>query len=110
MEFFERALQLLPQAASSPLAFVAYVITIAGWLWAWSNTLQMRTLLEGLKNLPDAQKPSYVRSVTDKIVPSSITVEEWVRARRDKYLFSIIILAFFLVLCITGLAMWRAKS
>jgi hypothetical protein len=110
MNFLELALKSLPQAATSPLAFIAYVTTILAWLWAWTRARQSKTFLEGLKEIPESQRPAHTRTVLGEVVPATIGIEEWIRARRQRYLFYSFITLLFLILCLAGIAAWTAAN
>jgi hypothetical protein len=110
MRFLELALKSLPEAATSPLAFIAYVTTISAWTWAWSRAKQLETLLKGLKEIPEQQRPAHTRTVLGEAVPATISVEEWIRARRQRYYFYSFLALLFLILCLVGISAWTAAN
>jgi tetratricopeptide (TPR) repeat protein len=49
---FQQALEAIPTVAASPLAFVAYVILIVGWLLYLSKRSKLKTIASKLESLP----------------------------------------------------------
>ena len=56
MGFLQRFLEALPKAAANPLAFIAYVVVIAAWLWAYQRTARLKVLLSQLELVPKNQR------------------------------------------------------
>ena len=110
MRFLELALKSLPEAATSPLAFIAYITTVFAWIWAWIRDRQLKTVLEGLKEIPESQRPAHTRTVLGEVVPAKISVEEWIRVRRERYFFCFFLGLLFLILCLVGIAAWIAVN
>jgi hypothetical protein len=110
MRFLELALKSIPQAAASPLAFIAYVTTVGAWILAWTRDRQLKTLLEGLKEVPESQRPAHTRTILGEVVPATISVEEWIQVRRQRYLFYSFLAFLFLILGLVGIAAWIAAN
>lgn len=110
VSFLERALQSLPEAATSPLAFIAYIVTVAAWVWAVSRERQLRTLSKNIKEVPESQRPALVRQLLGDVIPASITASEWIQAKRQRYYFLAFLAAIFLILCLAGLSAWSARN
>ena len=49
-------LENLPAVAGHPMAFVAYVLVIGGWVYYVFAVKRAKTILEGLKDLGDANQ------------------------------------------------------
>src|SRR6185436_6139151 len=103
MQFLESALRQLPEVAKSPLAFVAYVVTIAAWVFIASKVQRQKILLSRLEAVPARDRAAVIHNEMGTAVPSNISAEQWIRARIHQYYFSGFVLLCFLFLAIFSL-------
>lgn len=61
MSFMKAALEALPHAAQSPLAFAAYVVAIVAWLIIALRVNRNRQLLKHLEKLPEGHRLEALR-------------------------------------------------
>jgi len=104
MDFLGKALQSLPEAAQSPLAFIAYLSAIVAWLWVALRTRRLKLVLDKIKDLPPAEIPKIISKEMGEVLPKSISAEDWIRSRKHLYFLFAFLALCFLVLCIVGLA------
>jgi amino acid transporter len=95
MSFLQRALENLPQAAQSPYAFLAYLGAIIAWFIIALQVRRIKLLLEKIQNFPDEQKREIILAEMGRPVPPNLSPKEWLRLRRQSYLFY-----GFVILCI----------
>lgn len=108
MNFFEHAVRSLPDAAASPLAFVAYLVTIAMWAWTWGRARHLRTLLDQLEKLPEKQRQELVRLQLGVALPKSIDFEQWVNERRQRFRLYAFMVLCLLLLSLVAIGAWTA--
>jgi tetratricopeptide (TPR) repeat protein len=119
MSLFQRALQALPQAAVSPLALIAFITTVAAWLWYAYKRYQfalvykqVNQVLKPLGQVPKAKLAETIReclnTVTGRVLPSSIDPEQYIRSRKHQYFLIAFLSLCFLILCLAGIASYVA--
>jgi hypothetical protein len=97
MNFLQDVLKNLPQAAQSPIAFLAYLGVIITWgIIAW-RVKRNKQLLEKIRDFPDEQKLAVVTAEMGTPIPPNLSPEQWLRSRRQSYLFY-----GFVALCMAG--------
>lgn len=77
----------LPEAASTPLAFIGYVVAIVGYVVVVLNARKNSKLLHHLEKLPEADR---IRALRDEVgigVPDNVSAEDWIKARGQRYWF-----------------------
>lgn len=74
-------------AASSPLALVAYAISAVLFLFAGAKLIQTRLLLSKIETLPDGERRRALEIATDNVVPNTISPEQWIRVKRQRWTF-----------------------
>src|SRR5512135_3290283 len=110
MGFLQRALEALPKAAASPLAFIAFLATVAAWLWyAYKRqqfekvSKQVDQVLMPLGAVPKAKMAETIReclkTVTGVVLPASIDPEQYIRVRKHQYFLIAFLALLFLILC-----------
>ena len=82
-------LGLIPQAATSPYAFAAYAICATLFVLVGARLRTVRSVLKELKQVPKEDRRRVIESVTNSVIPSSITAEEWIRSNRNRSLFQL---------------------
>lgn len=86
MDFLAQALQALPQAATHPFAFVAYIFLIAAWLITGLRVNRNRQLLQNIQHLPPKDRwPALQAEMGIVAVPAGLTAEQWLQQRRQTY-------------------------
>jgi hypothetical protein len=93
-------LRAIPDAASSPLAFVAYIFTIASWTALSWRVTRYRSMLKQLPLLPENDRLKAMKMELGFIdVPKNLTPADFLRSRIHTFLF-----AGFCILCLCALA------
>ena len=109
MEFLKAALQNIQSAATSPLAFAAYVIVIIAWLVIAWRVQRNKQLLESLQKLPAKDRLSALQQEMGSVpVPPGLTPEQWLKSRTQKYVFSGFALFCLIVIVLIGVSLTRA--
>lgn len=81
------ALGALPSAASTPMAFLGYVVALVCYVVVALNARKNSKLLHHLEKLPESDR---IRALRDEIgigVPDNISAEDWIKARGQRYWF-----------------------
>lgn len=87
-EFIRSALQALPNVASSPSAFVAYLLVVAAWLIIALRVKRNKELLEHLKDLPTKDRLQALRDEMGTTpLKEGFTPEQYLRSRIHLYYF-----------------------
>lgn len=71
----------LPSVVASPLAYVAYLAIAAAWLVIGIRTKRLRSLLQNIEKVPLQQRKSLIQNEMQTVLPSSVTAEDWLKAR-----------------------------
>ncbi|MBZ5508596.1 MAG: hypothetical protein LAO78_24315 [Acidobacteriia bacterium] len=107
---WSRIFNAIPSAASSPLALVAYCISVGAFVAiAWSVTRQ-RNILKKLKNIPESRREQALRIAMGPTLKGGMTASEWIRARIHLYLFLAFMIACFIVIVIFLDATFRMQA
>jgi hypothetical protein len=78
-------LQALPTIASSPLAFVAYVILIAAWLVAVTTSRKSARLFKRIKALPEKDRLPAIELEYRTVPAAGVTAAQWLAAKEATY-------------------------
>ncbi len=97
MRFLSSAFSALPEVASSPLAFVAYLAVVGAWLVIALKVRRNRQLLAHLRELPAGDRLAALKAEMGSLpVPRELSAEQYLRARIHSYYFR-----GFLAACLT---------
>lgn len=80
-------LRALPSAASSPLAFVAYLCLLLGWAFIALRNKRINSLLKSIEKLPEKDRKPTLVAEMGAVIPRSITAEQWLIAQKHQYIF-----------------------
>jgi tetratricopeptide (TPR) repeat protein len=102
-------LKALPVVASSPLAFVGYIVLVISWLIIGLKERRNKNLLENLEKFPEGDRLAAWETETDRVrIRHGLSGEQWIRARRQRYLFigfgitlSVVVALFILALTLS---------
>jgi hypothetical protein len=83
--FLYQVFQAIPTVATHPVAIVAYVIVIGAWLAAYFRTKRFNLLIDQVGQLPENDRKSAIRVELNRIVPATISAEQWLKAKRQQY-------------------------
>ena len=101
----QQFLEVLPAAASHPLSFVAYVITLITWGALVYRSARMKSLLQKIEHLPADDRLAALRTeMGEATPPSSMTVAEWLEAKRTRYRLIIVLVGILAATVIAALA------
>lgn len=96
-------LKAFPLVATSPYAFIAYVLLVAAWFVLGLRVRRNKNLLDVLEKLPTQQRlPALQAEMGHVSPPQDLTPEQWLKSRTNAYyFFGFIALCF----CITLIAL-----
>ncbi len=81
-------LRSLPQVATSPFAFVAYVLVVAAWLIVALRVKRNKNLLDALEKVPLEQRLAALQAEMGNVSPpKGFTAQQWLRSRIHTYYF-----------------------
>ena len=109
MNLLKLALQALPQAAASPLAFIAYLAGVASWVWVAHRTKRLGLLLGHLKDLPKARWVEIIQTEIGSRPPRTSTPSNGC-GRGGSSITSSASSRCALALCLVGIATWAATQ
>ena len=110
-KFIQIALSSISDAASGPYAFAAYAIAIAAYVICFYRISRNKALLEKIHQLPETDRLQALRNEMGGILlPSSITAEEWLKARRQRYLLVAFGVSLTLIISLAALVYFEMKG
>lgn len=93
MEFIIQALKALPTVATSPYALIGYLVTVAAWTWAMHRSVRLKILMARVHELPADERAKLIQLELGEVLPSSISAEQWLRARNHRhFMLAVIVL------------------
>lgn len=102
-------LKFLPEAASSPLAFVAYVVAIAAAVIvaiSYQRNVAQQKLID---SLPAQDRQNRAREIVGKPLPEDVTADQWLKGERQKLLFAGFCVVCLTVVCVFAISVWRSQ-
>ncbi|WP_029874787.1 hypothetical protein [Rhizobium leguminosarum] len=88
MEFLISALQAIPQAATSPYAFIAYLVAVLAWVAITYRVKRNETLLANIDKLPaEDRRLALEAEMGAAAVHGGISPEDWLKQKRQSYYF-----------------------
>lgn len=85
-------LSAIPAAATSPLAFVAYLATLAAWTFIAYRVRRFSILMEKIESLPEAdRRPIIEVEFRNAKIPPQLTARQYLDQQRQSY----VLYAFF---------------
>lgn len=110
-EFLKSAFSALPSVASSPLAFLGYIIVTAAWVVIALKVKRNKNVLEHIKDFKADDRAQVLRDEMG-IVPlkEGLTAEQYLRSRIHRYYFYGFALICFLILAIFVVSAYWAKN
>lgn len=82
-------LQQIPNAAESPFAFAAYAICAALFILVGARIRRIRLVLRQLRDIPEKDRRRVIGTITNSVIPESITADQWIRSNRNRYLYEL---------------------
>jgi hypothetical protein len=94
----------LPETATSPYAFVAYIVLVLGWLVISLKVRRNRHLLKHLSTLPEKDRLKALELEMGAVrIRHGLTAEQWIKSRVHLYVFlafvmtSLVVVVLFVV-------------
>ncbi|MGO6875412.1 hypothetical protein ACCS85_26765 [Rhizobium ruizarguesonis] len=88
MEFLTGALQAIPQAATSPYAFIAYLSAVLAWVAITYRVKRNETLLANIDKLPaEDRRLALEAEMGAAAVHGGISPADWLKQKRQFYYF-----------------------
>jgi hypothetical protein len=97
-------LKALPLAATSILAFVAYLCVLAAWTVILLKTKRIKSILRSIEKIPENDRRAILEAEMNIKLPDKISPAHWLKARQQTYLFYgmvVLILAVVIVFALT---------
>lgn len=111
MEFFAAALQALPDVAMSPLAMLAYTITICAYVFVAIRVTRHKNLLRALSSLPESDRLAALKDeIGNPHLKAGISPAQWIKNRIHTYYLIAFIVACFTTITIASLAVIRVRG
>lgn len=109
--FFSKALQLIPSVATSPLALLAYALTIGAYVFVALRVQRHKNLLQHLSMLPEADRIKALQSELGQAkLRVGISPEQWVRNRIHHYYFLSFIATCATVIILVIILLYRSAG
>lgn len=109
--FLAKALQVLPDVATSPLSLLAYVVTVGAYVYIALRVSRHKNLLQHLAALPEQDRLSALESEMGSArLRSGITPEQWLRSKIHKYYFLGFIATCFTVVVVVVLVLYETHG
>ncbi|MCI0559573.1 MAG: hypothetical protein MN733_13850 [Nitrososphaera sp.] len=80
-------LRVFPEAATSPLAFVAYILTLLVWAIITIETRRISTIMRDIEKFSEDDRRSVLETEIGMKLPEEVSPIDWLRARRQTYFF-----------------------
>ena len=103
-------LKALPYVATSPLAFVAYLVIIISSAVISIKTKRLQSLLQNIKNIPPLQRKSLIEKEMQTVLPSNILAEDWIKSRIHQFVFYGFILFLVFIVILVSLVVFTFLS
>lgn len=105
-EFLKIAISGLSQAASNPLAFVAYLFVIGGWTIIAFRVKRNNQILQHLEKLPEGDRLRVLEVEMGKLpLASDLSPEQWLQSKNHFYYllgFCAILMVFVIVFVVAA--------
>lgn len=101
-------IRLIPEAAKSPYALVAYTIAAVLFVFGGMQQFRLRTLVKALAIIPKNQQSDALTRMIGEPLPPKMTPAQWLRHQRMRYVFLItagLVIAIFTVVILAVLAL-----
>jgi Protein of unknown function (DUF4019) len=82
-------LKFIPAAATSPYAYGVYAICAALFVLVGSRLRTVQTVLKRIARVPTEDRRHVIESVTNSVIPDTITADPWIRNNRNRALFQL---------------------
>src|SRR5438552_14580907 len=80
-------LKAIPDAATSPLALIAYCVAAIIFVIAGQRAVALRMLLSKLRAIPANQRKMALTEIIGEPLPATISAEQYLRLRRMQMVF-----------------------
>jgi hypothetical protein len=110
MHFLRQALEAIPNAAQSPLAFGAYIVTILAWLIIAYRGSRLGILLKRIADIPARDRRSVVEAEFGRPLPANISADDFLRIERQRYFFAAFLVLVAIVALVLILATYVAAT
>jgi hypothetical protein len=102
-------LEAIPAAAQSSYALFAYCIAAVIFIVAGSKLRSLRIVMKSIALVPPDDRRHVIESVSDSVIPKSISAEEWIRNNRNRWLF-LLALCSLLLLSVIGIVAYMSPK
>jgi hypothetical protein len=94
----------ISMAATSPYALVAYAIAAILFLWGGARLRTVQTVLKAIASVPPSDRKHVIESITNSVIPDTISAEEWIRHNKSRSIFLLIGTAMVLTASLGAIA------
>jgi hypothetical protein len=103
-------LKVLPAAATSPLAFVAYLAVLLAWVTITLQNRRINSLLRSIEKFPEKDRKDIIAREMNIILPKNISAEQWLTERRQRYVFIGFLILVVAILAIISIMVYTISS
>ena len=101
-------LNAIPSAATSPLAFLAYIAALIAWVVIGLNTNRLRVIMPHISSLPKKDQIAAIHAAIGYVaIPTGLTGEEYLRRRIHTFVFSAFMALIAVIAFIIGLTFYK---
>jgi hypothetical protein len=105
----DQFLKALPTVASSPLAFIGYLIVVIAWVVTSIMSRRSSQLFKAIKDLPEKDKLAAIKLEYKTIPRAGVTAKEWLQAKSATYNLIRFGALVVVLLVVIGLAAYLAS-
>lgn len=99
-------LNALPEAAKSPAALAAYVVTLTVWGWLTWRGIAVKGAYEQIKNLPESERSAVVNRVMGEPLPPNLDPAQWLLYKLMRYVFYAGAMSMVLIVVLVAMALF----
>ena len=103
-------LKLIPEAVVNPYAYGAYAIAAVLFVLVGARLRTVRVVLREIGHVPEADRRHVIESITNSVIPETITAAEWVRSNRNRSIFQLLAVFLLLGATISTIAILRPPT
>jgi hypothetical protein len=93
--------------ATSPFAFVAYIIVILSWLYYSLNNRRLRIISSSIKDLPEKDRLKLIQKEYNTLPKEGISAQAWIKSRKQMFLLIGFISLLIAAIIIVVLSLYR---
>lgn len=100
----------LGTAATSPYAFVSYVVLIAAWVYVTVKDRRLRLIRKTLRDLPEKHRIEILQKEYNTTPRAGLSANQWLRSRRMSLFFLGYVTLLVCIVVIVVVYLWKPGS